>query len=465
VDARTLVGEVWGGVGGATGDLEGVNLTGPTNILPTVFPATAVAISTVAAATLGVAELWRSRGGPDPLPVVSVDSRHAAFACHSEAFVQVTGHDLGDVWDPIAGVYAAADGWIRLHTNFRRHREAAINALGLDEHADRTTVGTAVAKWPAVELEDAIYAAGGCAAAARSAEEWRTSEQAKVIARRPLIDITQLGDAPLPVALAAPPRGRPLEGLRVLDLTRVIAGPVTGRLLAAYGAQVLRVDPPPGEDSRILIADTTVGKRSALLDLSDAKGRAPFEMLVASSDVVLCAYRPGALAGLGYGPQQLAARRPGLVVGTLSAYGDDGPWGQRRGFDSLVQMATGIADEGRKASAADKPVPLPVQLLDHATGYLLAAGVTRALTRRHAEGGSWQVRASLARTAQWLLGLSRSGALESPGLGRELPDDLAVDLHGPLGHSRHVACPGVIVGAAPSWHRGPVTLGYDTPGW
>jgi len=397
--------------------------------------------------------------------VVSVDSRHAAFACHSEAFVQVTGHDLGDVWDPIAGVYAAADGWIRLHTNFRRHREAAINALGLDEHADRTTVGTAVAKWPAVELEDAIYAAGGCAAAARSAEEWRTSEQAKVIARRPLVDIAQLGDAPLPVALAAPPRGRPLEGLRVLDLTRVIAGPVTGRLLAAYGAQVLRVDPPPGEDSRILIADTTVGKRSALLDLSDAKGRAPFEMLVASSDVVLCAYRPGALAGLGYGPQQLAARRPGLVVGTLSAYGDDGPWGQRRGFDSLVQMATGIADEGRKASAADKPVPLPVQLLDHATGYLLAAGVTRALTRRHAEGGSWQVRASLARTAQWLLGLSRSGALESPGLGRELPDDLAVDLHGPLGHSRHVACPGVIVGAAPSWHRGPVTLGYDTPGW
>jgi crotonobetainyl-CoA:carnitine CoA-transferase CaiB-like acyl-CoA transferase len=251
----------------------------------------------------------------------------------------------------------------------------------------------------------------------------------------------------------------------VLDLTRVIAGPIAGRFLAAYGAQVLRLDAPAAEDSPVLIADTTVGKRSALVDLRTADGRAQFELLVASSDVVLCAYRPGALDTLGYGPLQLAALRPGLVVGSLSAYGEDGPWGGRRGFDSLVQMATGIADEGRRAAGADKPKPLPVQLLDHATGYLLAAGVLTALCRRHGEGGAWQVRVALARTAQWLLDLGRGGALDIPGLPDELPDEFAVDLHGVRGHSRHVACPGAIVGAAPSWHSGPVSLGHHQPAW
>jgi hypothetical protein len=461
-----LSGDIWAGLGGDPADIERLTITGPAHVLPSVFPATAAATAAVAVATTGVARLWRARGGPAVLPPVAVDTRHAAIACHSERYVRVVGEDLGDVWDPIAGVYAAADGWIRLHTNFRRHRAAAVEVLGLaDVDLGRDEVGSAVARWSAVELEDAVAASGGCAAVMRTAEEWGASPQAAAVAELPLVDVASLAPAPSPLAHAMPPRGRPLEGLRVLDLTRVIAGPVAGRFLAAYGAQVLRVDAPSPEDSRILIVDTTVGKRSAVVDLRSAEGQAQFDLLVASADVVLCAYRPGALAGLGYGPAQLAALRPGLVTASLSAYGEDGPWGGRRGFDSLVQMATGIADEGRRAVGADVPVPLPVQLLDHASGYLLAAGVLTALARRHEEGASWHVRVSLARTAQWLLGLGRSGALDIAPLPTELADEHAVDLHGPFGHTRHVACPGAIVGAAPSWHTAPVPLGCDNPSW
>ena len=466
MDARALTAEIWTDLGGDPADLQRLRITGPAHVLPSVFPVTAVATASVAAATLGAARVWRSRGGPET-PPVAVDTRHAALACRSEAYTRVVGHDLGDVWDPIAGAYAASDGWVRLHTNFRRHRAAALKALGLGREAedDRAAVAAAVARWSAVDLEDAVGAAGGCAAAMRSADDWLASEPAAAVAGRPLVEISRLADAPLPGPRPPTSRSRPLEGLKVLDLTRVLAGPVAGRFLAAYGAQVLRVDAPPGEDTLVAVADTTVGKQSTLLDLRAGDARERFEALVAGADVVLCAYRPGALEGLGYGPDELVALHPGLVVATLSAYGDEGPWGDRRGFDSLVQMATGIADEGRVAAAGDKPVPLPVQLLDHATGYLLAAGVTSALARRHAGGGAWRVRLSLARTAGWVLGLGRTGALDVPGPPDELPADLAVDLHGVMGHSCHVACPGVIVGAAPSWRSGPVPLGHDKPTW
>jgi crotonobetainyl-CoA:carnitine CoA-transferase CaiB-like acyl-CoA transferase len=204
-----------------------------------------------------------------------------------------------------------------------------------------------------------------------------------------------------------------------------------------------------------------------VLDLQMDADRHRFERLVAGADVVLCGYRPGALEGLGYEPEALAKRRPGLVVGELSAYGGVGPWGRRRGFDSLVQMVSGIADEGRRAAGVDKPRPLPAQLLDHATGYLLAAGVLTGLTRRRSagRGGGWLVQTSLARTAGWLDALPRSGAADIEDGARELPTELAVDLDGPLGRSRHVACPGLIVGAAPAWRTGPVPLGSDEPSW
>jgi crotonobetainyl-CoA:carnitine CoA-transferase CaiB-like acyl-CoA transferase len=469
MDVRALAGEVWGSLGADVGADRGeqghLTITGPAHVLPSVFPVTALATVGVAVATLGAARVGRSRGGSDGPTRVAVDTRHCALACRSEVYLRAFDTDLGDIWDPIAGNYAAADGWIRLHTNFRHHRQAALATLGLGGGADRPAVAAAVARWKAVDLEDAVDAAGGCAAALRTVDEWRGSAAAAALATQPLVGLTRIAETPLPNPSTAPPRNRPLAGLRVLDLTRVLAGPVAGRFLAAYGADVLRVDDPAGEDGAVPVADTTVGKRATVLDLRAAADRERFEQLVAGAHVVLCGYRPGALAALGYGPGELGALRPGLVVATLSAYGDQGPWGGRRGFDSVVQMATGIADEGGRAVAADRPVPLPAQLLDHVTGYLTAAGVTTALARRYTGGGTWRVTTSLARTAGWLLDLPRAGALDVPPPPDALPAELAVDLHGPLGHTRHLACPGAIVGAAPVWRTGPVPLGHDAPGW
>ena len=488
--ARDVTAQVLQGLGGDVAALERLTITGPEHTLASPFAVTAAAVASVASATLATAELWHRRGGP--LAPASVDSRHVAFACGSERFVAVEGRDLGDVWDPIAGDYRATDGWVRLHTNFRAHRAAALRALGLGDDADRARVAGAVAGERAQDLEQRVYDAGGCAAAMRSMAEWRASAQERALGERPLVAVGDLdapaigSDGPDRSGAGRSPRGRggeaparPLDGVRVLDMTRVVAGPVAGRFLAAHGAEVVRIDGPAPEDSAVLVADTTVGKRAAAVDLAAPEGRAAFAALLDRADVVLCAYRPGALAFLGFDPSSLARMRPGLVVGTLSAYGGVGvgPWGERRGFDSLVQMATGIADEGRRARGAlgardggdigddAPPVPLPVQLLDHASGYLLAAGVLRALARRGQDGRSREVQVSLARTACWLDSLGRGGALAAPPLPAERPDDLSVRLHGALGTTHHIACPGAIEGAPARWASGPVPLGHDAPVW
>lgn len=185
---------------------------------------------------------------------------------------------------------------------------------------------------------------------------------------------------------------RPLQGVRVLDLPRVIAGPVATRALALLGADVLRVDPPGLPEIPWQFTDTGQGKHSTLLDLRTAS--AQWENLLDTADVLVTGYRPGALERLGL------TGRPGLVHARVSAWGFTGPWADRRGFDSIVQAATGIADvEG--ASAV--PGALPAQALDHASGYLLAAGIVDALTARAGDGFGRDVRVSLARTASWLL--------------------------------------------------------------
>lgn len=463
--AAEVATRVWAGLGGDRAAPDRLTITGPTHVLPSVFPVTAAATAAVAVATLAAAELWRARGRG--AAAVAVDSRHAALACRSERYTRTGGQDLPDVWGPVSGDYATRDGWVRLHGMFRRHREAALRALGAPpDEADRDTIRGLVARWSSLSLEDAVLREGGAAGAMRPAATWRASAQALELAHQPLVGLLPLGgtdgDRPPP-----PDIDRPLTGYRVLDLTRVIAGPVAGRFLAAHGADVLRVDGPGSDDHPQVVADTTVGKRSTVLDLHQDADQHRFEALVRKADAVLCAYRPGALDDLGYDPGALARLRPGLVVGTLTAYGSVGPWGGRRGFDSIVQMTSGLADEGRRAAAADRPVPLPCQLLDHASGYLLAAGVLAALTRRcgAALGGGWHAWVSLARTAAWLDALGQSGSLDVPDPGPELPEELAVDLDGPHGPSRHIACPGLIVGAAPHWDSGPVPLGHDEPRW
>jgi crotonobetainyl-CoA:carnitine CoA-transferase CaiB-like acyl-CoA transferase len=331
-------------------------------------------------ATTAAHDLLRLRGGT-PAPF-AVDIGHAAEAFRSERHTRVVGEEPRPLWAPLSGDYRAADGWVRLHANYPHHA-AAIRAVLGDDPAP------AVARRRAVEVEEAVLAAGGAAAAMRTREDWLAGPGTAVRAE-PLVAVERIGAAP-PRPL--PPAGVPLAGVRVLDLTHVIAGPVCGRVLAAHGADVLHVTPPGRPVLLDAVRDTDFGKRQCTADLGDE-----LRALVTGADVFVQSYRPGSLARKGFGPADLAAARPGIVAVSLSAYGHTGPWRERRGFDSLVQMSTGIAAHG----GMDRPRPLPAQALDHGTGWLAAYGAMTALHRRATEGGSWHVRLSLARTAEWL---------------------------------------------------------------
>ncbi len=363
--------------------------------LPSHYAVTDLAVAAYGAVGVAIAEL-RAAQGLARAPEVQVDrvlaSRWYGYSIHP------VGWELPPLWDTVAGLYPCKNGWIRLHTNLPHHRRAALSVL--NAAPSREAVAQAALSWRAEELETAIAQAGGVAAMMRSEAHWAAHPQGQAVAQEPLIDWVSRRNAAAKSWDATP--ARPLNGLKVLDLTRVLAGPVATRTLAGFGAQVLRIDPPDWEEPNV-IPDVTLGKRCARLDLTRPKDRATFEALLAEADILVHGYRKGALSGLGYG---LAARqkiRPDLIEVSLNAYGWTGPWAARRGFDSLVQMACGIADSGMRRAKAAGPTPLPVQALDHATGYLMAAAVIRALTRAAQGAGVQNARLSLARTAALLM--------------------------------------------------------------
>jgi hypothetical protein len=378
-------------------------LTGADPVYPSSFRVATAAQSTIAAAALAACELGHMRGAERQR--VAVDATHAAAECLG--WFTLDGV-VPQAWDKFSGLYRARDGWVRVHANFAHHREGALGLLGLDPRtAERKDAEQAMLQWSALAFEQAAADAGMVAYALRSFAEWDATEQGRAVAAQPLMTITRIGDAqPLPLpALRADQR--PLEGVRVLDLTRILAGPVGGRALAAYGADVMLVNAPhlPNIES---IADTSRGKRSCLVDLREERGRADMDRLLADAHVFVQGYRPGALRSLGYSPEQLAERRPGVVCVSLSAWGPHGPWKERRGFDSLVQTATGFnVAEGQAHGEADQPRALPMQINDQAAGYLIAFGAAAALRRQQLEGGSWHVQVSLAQTAHWIRQLGR----------------------------------------------------------
>jgi crotonobetainyl-CoA:carnitine CoA-transferase CaiB-like acyl-CoA transferase len=393
-------------------------LTGDESVLPGPFRVAAAASASVAVATLAAAELLRLKG-IEP-GVVSVDRRHAAAAFRSERYLRVDGGPPPAMWQPLSGDYRSVDGWVRLHGNYAHHAEAVCRALKTP--VSRQAVTEAVAKRTAWDVQEAVIAAGGAAAAMRGRDEWLAHPQGQALTGVPLVDWTSLGPAP---ALPLSTSDRPLGGVRVLELTHVIAGPVAGRVLAAHGAEVLHIGAAHLPTQRPLTMDTGLGKRSAHLDLRTHAARDRLWQLVAEADVFIQSYRPGALAKLGFSAEKLGQARPGIVVAELDAYGWDGPWAGRRGFDSLVQMASGIAAE----TAVDEPRPLPAQALDHATGWLTAAAVMTGLRRRAVEGGSVRARLALARTGLWLdsLGRTEDSAAELDVSG------LLADLDSPYG--------------------------------
>ncbi|RAI59036.1 CoA transferase [Roseicella frigidaeris] len=440
-------------------------LGGEEPVLPSSFRIAAAAGAVVAAATAAVAEIHRRRGGP--AQQAEIDLRHAALEFSSERYLRLDGAPAPARWDSIAGAYGCGDGrFVRLHTNFPHHRAGVLRLLGCE--GTREAVGAALRDWEGFAFEQAAAEAGLCVAAMRSQAEWDAHPQGQAVAALPALRIERIGEAP-PTPLP-PLAARPLQGFRVLDLTRVIAGPVCGRTLAAHGADVLHVSAAHLPSFDDLLPDTGRGKRSAALDLREEAGRATLRRLAAEADVFLQGYRPGAIAGHGFAPQDLAALRPGIVCTSLSAYGEAGPWGGRRGFDSLVQTASGFNHAEAVAAGADPaeaaPRVLPCQALDHASGFLLAFGTLAALLRRAEEGGSWLVRVSLAGTGQWLRRLGRvEGAFGLPV--PEMAELGALLEEGPSGFGRLTALrhSGHLPATPPYWALPPVPLGAHAAEW
>jgi hypothetical protein len=458
--AGRLLGDAWAALEGPSDLLDRVRLGGPDHPLPSRLAVSALAQATAGAAGLAAAELASARGAR--LPGVQIDSRAAAVACRSERYLLLDGEPQVD-WDPLSRFLPAVDGWVRLHGNYPHHRARLLAALGIAGDAPDLPmrVAEAVAGRPAAEVEEAIFARNGVAAAVRAPSEWAAHPQGAAVSQLPLLALRRVGAAPPWPLPPAPDRPLlPAAGLRVLDLTRVLAGPVCCRTLAFLGADVLRVDNPRLPEIRGHHLDTGWGKRSALLDLADSGDLATFERLLAGADAVVTGYRPGALDGLGLSPEALIERRPGLVVGTLSAWSRTGPWADRRGFDSLVQAATGIARV--EGGPSPEPGTMPAQALDHGTGYLLAAAILRALAQRTTEGGSWHAQLSLAQTACWLLNAPHVPEPQGDPID---PSPWLEEVDTPAGRITHALPPIELTGGPTTWEHPVVPWGSSTAFW
>ena len=457
---REILGQLWALAGGEPAELDAVTLTGDEPQLPSSFRVAAAAQAGIAAAGLAAAQIWKSRSGQSQN--VAVDMRHAVVECRSERYLRVDGKPPGPAWDVIAGVYKTRDRrFVRLHTNFRHHRDAVCNVLNCKP--ERDDVQAALMQWDAEAFETAAYAAGGVVAMMRSQEEWSASPHGRAMASLPALTIEKIGEAP---PRPWPAGKRPLAGVRVLDLSRVIAGPVAGRTLAVHGADVLLISGPGLPDIPWLTIDTGRGKLSSFVELGSGQGRHTLRELLAGADIFSQGYRPRALAALGFSAEDAARISPGIVYVSLSAYGHAGPWAERRGFDSLVQTATGFNHAEGQAAGVEGPKELPAQMLDHATGYLMAFGAMMAKARQSREGGSWHVRVSLAQTGRWLWDLGRlADGLTTADLKPETILPFIEDLpsgFGPLQSVRHAA----VLSQTPAlWARPAMPLGSHPPQW
>ena len=454
------LGEILHAAGCEPPDAGQLEIHGDDPVLPVRYRIGASGAAALAALGLAAARLWALRTGRSQK--ISVDAAAAAVSLRSARYLRVNGKPPPALWDPLSGFYPARDGrWISIHANFANHRNAALAVLGVAP--DRTLAEAASLGWDGAALEDAIHASGGCAGLVRDQAEWRRHAQAQAVATQPLIEITRIGDAPLEVL---PPGDRPLSGIRVLDLTRVLAGPTAARCLAEHGADVLKITAAHLPDSGQVDLDTGVGKLSARIDLRSVEGGDTLRRLVCDADVFSQSYRPGSLGARGLAPEALAALRPGIVCVSLSAWGGSGPWAARRGFDSIVQAVSGIA---HAHGSAGKPRLLPVSAIDYVSGYLMAFGAMVALERRAREGGSWLVRVGLARTAQWIVDRGVLQEASYAKLPDELPEEalspLYVECNAPDGRIRHLG-PIVRLSETPGhWTRPPVPLGYHAPAW
>jgi crotonobetainyl-CoA:carnitine CoA-transferase CaiB-like acyl-CoA transferase len=461
---KQILTDLWTLAGGEATALDAVTLTGEEPQLPSSFRVAAAAQASIAAAGLAAAHIWKLRSGEDQQ--VAVDMRHAVVECRSERYLRLEDTPPPPAWDAIAGVYKTrGQRFVRLHTNFPHHRDAVCRVLSCK--AERERVQAALMQWDAEAFETAAYEAGGVVAMMRAYEEWSALPQAKALAGLPVISIEKIGEAaPKPFPKIWPEGDRPLAGLRVLDLSRVIAGPVAGRTLAAHGADVMLISSPDLPAIPWLTIDTGRGKLSAFLDLKCDEGRHGLKELLAEADIFSQGYRPRALAGLGFSPEDAARINPGIVYVSLSAYGHVGPWAERRGFDSLVQTTTGFNHAEGLAAGVDGPKELPAQILDHATGYLMAFGAMMAKARQSREGGSWHVRVSLAQIGRWIWNLGRvADGLKVADLTGEEIKPFAQQMPSGFGSLTAIRHAAQLSRTPAMWSRPTVPLGTHPPQW
>jgi len=443
-----------------------IQISGGTDpVLPTSFKITETSTAALSAVGLAINDLWEIRTGKRQ--DIAINSRQATASLRSGKYMDMDTAPVSTERNPVMGVYPAQNGrWSYLHCNFPNHRAAALKVLGVAE--DKEEVRRAVSQWDALELEEAIIAAKGAGGMVRSMEEWGNHPQAAAIRSLPLMEIIKIADSP-PETL--PEGGRPLSGVRVLDLTRVLAGPTCARTMAEHGADVLKITASHLPNIGYQEYDTGHGKLSANLDLRDNGDLETLHGLIRDTDIFSQGYRPGTLGDRGLSPESLAKIRPGIIYISLSAFSHLGPWSSRRGFDTVVQTVSGITDrQGRLFPGAEAgPQFYPVSAIDYLTGYLMAFGGLVALARRAREGGSWLVRISLAQTGRWLVDQGQVPETELKGVPSEFSDSeikqWSTSSETPVGKLGHLSPVLELSETRAHWARPSVPLGYNDPIW
>ena len=443
-----------------------IQISGGTDpVLPTSFKITETSTAALSAVGLAINDLWEIRTGKRQ--DIAINSRQATASLRSGKYMDMDTAPVSTERNPVMGVYPAQNGrWSYLHCNFPNHRAAALKVLGVAE--DKEEVRRAVSQWDALELEEAIIAAKGAGGMVRSMEEWGNHPQAAAIRSLPLMEIIKIADSP-PETL--PEGGRPLSGVRVLDLTRVLAGPTCARTMAEHGADVLKITASHLPNIGYQEYDTGHGKLSANLDLRDNGDLETLHGLIRDTDIFSQGYRPGTLGDRGLSPESLAKIRPGIIYISLSAFSHLGPWSSRRGFDTVVQTVSGITDrQGRLFPGAEAgPQFYPVSAIDYLTGYLMAFGGLVALARRAREGGSWLVRISLAQTGRWLVDQGQVPETALNGVPSEFSDSeikqWSTSSETPVGKLGHLSPVLELSETRAHWARPSVPLGYNDPIW
>jgi crotonobetainyl-CoA:carnitine CoA-transferase CaiB-like acyl-CoA transferase len=452
--------------GWSTERAESVTFTSASDpILPTPFRVGTAGAAALAATGIAAADLWKHRTGRDQ--DIAVDVRQATASLRSAHYLKVGDGEVSAARNSIMGFYPTKDGrWSYVHANFPNHRAAALKVLGCEE--SREAVTRAVATWNAADLEEAIIAAKGAGGMVRSHAEWADHPQAAAIAALPLMEIIKIGDSdPEPL----PDGNRPLAGIRVVDMTRVLAGPTCARTLAEHGAEVMKISAEHLPNLGYQELDTGLGKLSTYLDLRDPSKVDTLRELIRDADVFSQGYRPGTLGSRGLSPEELSALRPGLVYVSLCAFGHTGPFASRRGFDTVIQAVSGIAARQADVVPAKMPGPqfYPCSAIDYCTGYLMATGAMIALKRRAEQGGSWLIRISLAQVGKWIVDLGEVPAATLSAVPAEFsPEELnrwSMDTDTPSGRLRHLKPVVQLSETAPFWARPSVPLGFHPPVW